>query len=91
MDVLKAGGQYAQWDFEKLRHSLMPPGVSQKPPAYFNRPFQPKIHDRMPTREISRMAYQELKRLHRSYAARYNLKKAMRDLGPTGFPFENLV
>lgn len=43
----------------------------------------------MPTKKIYREAYRLLRRFSRSSAARYKLKRAIMELGPSGFPFEH--
>ena len=41
--------------------------------------------------EIYKKAFAELKKLNKTTASRYSLKRAIFDLGPTGYPFERLV
>lgn len=43
------------------------------------------------TKMIYQKAFQLLRNQRRSLAARYSLKKALMDLGPTGYPFEHFV
>lgn len=43
------------------------------------------------TSDIHDFAFDYLKKANRPIAARYNLKRAIADLGPTGFPFEKFV
>ncbi len=47
-----------------------------------------RVYENMPTKALYKMAYKVLKRLNQTVAARYSLKQAMLQLGPSGFPFE---
>ncbi|HDZ15475.1 hypothetical protein LCGC14_1698910, partial [marine sediment metagenome] len=53
--------------------------------------IQGKIEEAMTTKKIYQMAFRMLKDRKRTSASRYKLKKALMELGPTGFPFEKLV
>jgi hypothetical protein len=50
-----------------------------------------KIYDRIPTAELYRIVFDELKRSQKGAAAKYNLKRAIMQLGPTGYPFEKFI
>lgn len=50
-----------------------------------------RIYDLIPTSELYRLVFAELKKLQKGVAAKYNLKRAIMDLGPTGFPFEKFI
>jgi hypothetical protein len=52
---------------------------------------QSKLFDGISTKEIYQMAYKILKRKTRPNASRYKLKKAIMELGPSGFPFEKFI
>lgn len=43
------------------------------------------------TKEIYKKAFSLLRKTSRPYAAKYKLKKAIMELGPTGFPFEKYL
>lgn len=49
------------------------------------------MHDGITTRELYELAFDSLKKQRNTYAARYSLKKALRDLGPEGFYFEQWI
>lgn len=53
--------------------------------------IKPKLFPGIPTKQIYKMAYELLKGSSRFLAARYRLKKAIMELGPSGFPFEKFV
>ncbi len=45
----------------------------------------------MTTRKVYKIAYKLLKKRSAKVAGKYRLKKAIFDMGPTGYPFEHLV
>jgi hypothetical protein len=50
-----------------------------------------ELFEGMTTGDIYRDAYEMLERAEKPIAARYSLRRALADLGPTGFPFEFFV
>lgn len=75
----------------KLRRSLLrsgaPPGVVD---ALVER-VSGEVFEGMSTAEIYNRAFALLKDHRAAYASRYKLKKAIYELGPTGFPFEKFI
>ena len=53
--------------------------------------MQPAIYDGISTNEIYNKAFSILKEYNKISASRYSLKRAIFDLGPTGYPFERLI
>src|SRR5690606_8116891 len=53
--------------------------------------IQDKLYDGISTKELYELAFSSLKGKRSSYAARYSLKRALRELGPEGFYFEKWV
>ena len=88
--IIKASGEKELFDFRKLARSLSKAGASAK--MVNDVVDLVKKRKRFKTAyEIYRFAHSYLKRHSKRAAGRYNLKKALRDLGPTGFPFEKFV
>ncbi|TNE36591.1 ATPase, partial [bacterium] len=50
-----------------------------------------RLKNGMTTKEIYQMAFKILKSKSRVNASRYKLKRAIMELGPSGYPFENFV
>lgn len=50
-----------------------------------------ELYQGISTKEIYNRAFALLKKKKRVYASKYKLKKAIFELGPTGFPFERFV
>lgn len=89
--VIKSSGETVEFKESKLLKSLQRSGVSK---AQINRilPIIKKnLYNGISTEQIYRLALKLLKKESGSHAARYNLKRAIYDLGPTGFPFEKFI
>lgn len=89
--VEKHSGEKEPFSSEKLHQSLARAGAGQDLIEKVEAGLQPKMYDGITTSEIYRKAFQLLKKLKNSTAARYSLKIAIMDLGPTGYPFEQFV
>jgi hypothetical protein len=91
MKIQKAGGELVVFDEQKLVASLRRSGATSAQAQEVLREISPKLKEGMTTKQLFRLAFQELKKASRPLAARYNLKKALSELGPSGYPFENLI
>ncbi len=89
--VVKANGQHETFDPEKLRFSLLNSGASQEATEEVVRHLVPSLHSGMTTGEIYRHAFQILSKINKPVARSYSLRRAVMDLGPSGFPFEDFV
>lgn len=87
--VRKSSGAYAPFDESKLRRSLHRSGASDPMINQVLQEIRGRVYENMPTKALYKMAYKLLKRLNRPAAARYSLKQAMLELGPSGYPFEH--
>lgn len=89
--VVKASGDFEAFDPSKLERSLFKAGAAPDVVADIMKRISKEIYSGMSTQEIYRRSFQLLKKQQRFLAARYSLKKALSQLGPTGFPFEKTV
>jgi len=87
--VTKASGQTEAFDAEKLRRSLRRAGADELIIDQILEDLSGQWYDGISTKSIFKRAFKMLKRQHRTTAARYTLKQAMFDFGPSGFPFED--
>lgn len=76
---------------EKLRHSLKRAGASEILANKIIAQVLPGLYPGISTRKIYRTAFKLLRENSRSLAARYHLKSAIMELGPSGFPFEKFI
>ncbi len=91
--VIKESGEKEHFSEKKLKDSLARSGADEN---LINRVVSEIVSlfengDVVSTADIYRRAFSLLRREERISAARYHLKKAVLDMGPSGHPFEYLV
>lgn len=89
--VLKQSGEYERFSEDKVRSSLRRAGADSEVIDTIIEQIQGDLYDGMPTTELYRRVYDLLSEIERPMASRYDLKNAILQLGPTGFPFERFV
>lgn len=89
--VTKADGEREPLDIAKLERSLVRAGAGEALAARIAERVSNKVADGIPTDKLYRIAFRALRKQRRHVAARYSLKRAVMQLGPTGYPFERLV
>lgn len=89
--IKKSTDEMELFSFEKLKQSLQSSGASKEVVETIVNRMQPNIYDGMSSNEIYKKAFALLKTQNRFSASRYSLKRALFELGPTGYPFERLV
>lgn len=91
MKIKKYSGDLVEFDRSRLRHSLERSGAPEDLISKVVENVEAKLVDGMTTREIYSMAFSLLRKHARPSAARYNLKRALLQFGPSGFPFEKFI
>lgn len=91
MQVKKYSGELVPFNGEALRHSLSRSGANIDQVNQVYDSVVNELYDGISTRELYQLAFDTLKTVRNSFAARYSLKKALRDLGPEGFYFEKYI
>jgi Holliday junction resolvase-like predicted endonuclease len=90
--VRKAAGEIEPFSEYKLIHYLNQAGVSKNNEQNILQQIKTNLTaDPFPTSEIHKLTYQYLTQTDPAAAARYNLRQAVMELGPTGYPFEQYV
>jgi hypothetical protein len=89
--IVKANGKHEAFDEEKLRASLMRAGGSGETVEEVLQHVREKLHDGMSTKDIYSHAFAVLHHMHTPSAERYSVRRALMNLGPSGFIFEDLV
>lgn len=89
--VRKYSGELVDFDQSKLLMSLRNAKADDQLAAQIVKKVVGDLYDGMTTKEIYDKAFKLLKSKRRPSAARYRLKRAIMDLGPSGFPFENYI
>lgn len=89
--IIKTDGTREEFHSGKLMDSLTRSGASDEVRDKIVNHIAREIEDGMSTTAIYRHAFELLHKFERPVAARYSLKRAIADLGPSGFPFEKFV
>ncbi len=89
--ILKANGEREIFDEEKLRYSLFHAGATEEAVEQVMSHILPELHDDMTTNDIYRHAFSILQKISKPIARSYSLRRAVMDLGPSGFPFEDFI
>jgi len=91
MLITKQDGSREEFDVSKLRRSLKRVGCSQRVCEEVIDEIKRTIHEGESTSKIYSHAFNLLKKKEKPLAARYSMKRAVLELGPSGFPFESFV
>ncbi|MDE2079257.1 MAG: restriction endonuclease [Patescibacteria group bacterium] len=89
--IIKGNGEREAFDTEKLQRSLQHVGADEALAKEVADEIARGIRDGMTTTEIYRQAFSLLHKREHVVAARYSMRRAILELGPTGFPFEKFV
>ena len=89
--VIKADGSREQFNPTKLENSLARSHASPGVIAEVLKHVLVEIEENMTTAQIYKHAYFLLHKTERPAAKRYSLRRAVMELGPTGFPFEKYI
>lgn len=89
--IKKSNNEVELFLFEKLKKSLLSTGAPKELVDSIVTTIQLEVYDGISSNKIYKKAFALLKKHNRVSASRYSLKRAIFDLGPTGYPFERLV
>ncbi len=89
--VIKADGTKELFDVTKLEHSLKRAGAGSKAVEQIVDHINTHLTEDITTQEIYKHAFELLHKDEKPIAIKYSLKRAIMDLGPSGFPFEDFV
>lgn len=89
--ITKASGAKEPFNSEKLEVSLLNSGASKESAKHIVDHISHELEDGMSSSMLYDHAYFLLDRLEKPASARYSLKRALVELGPTGFPFEKFM
>ena len=90
-DVIKHSGEKVKFSLSKLRGSLKRTGAHDNTIEQIINKVRDELYQGISTKEIYNRAFSLLKKKESYLASKYKLKKAIYELGPTGFPFERFV
>lgn len=89
--VKKNSGHLEPFSKQKLEKSLKKSGASIQEIQTIVKSIYPLIYDGISSDVIYGKAFFLLKKLNGVSASKYSLKRAIFDLGPSGYPFEKLI
>lgn len=91
IQIIKSSGHKARFSMEKLKKSLRKSGADEGLIQQIADKVRDDLYHGMPTKKIYKKAFSLLKKSKPAVASKYKLKKAIYELGPTGFPFERFI
>ena len=89
--VVKRNGEKATFDLEKIKQAMRFSDAGEVVSDKIAKEVEARIYDGIPTKKIYQLAFDLLKKESYRNASRYSLKKAIMEMGPTGYPFEVFV
>ena len=91
VEIKKTSGEREEFSDKKLKHSLQRAGADNDQAERILQEVKRRLYPGMSTRKIYRLAFRLLKKESKKVAANYSLKKAILDLGPSGYFFEKFI
>ncbi|NCT17881.1 MAG: ATPase [Flavobacteriaceae bacterium CG_4_8_14_3_um_filter_34_10] len=89
--IIKASGEKVDFSSKKVATSLKRAGATEEMVQWILNKIEEELYVGISTKEIYNRAFNLLKKKNSFIASKYKLKKAIYELGPTGFPFEKFV
>jgi Restriction endonuclease/AF1548-like, C-terminal len=89
--IIKENGEKSLFQKEKLIESFEKVGASEALIQKLIIEIEASLYNGITTKEIYIKAFKRLKKHSRIIASKYKLKRAIMELGPTGFPFEKFI
>ncbi len=90
-EIVKADGTIEPFDGAKLQNSLERAGATERVAERIRHTIEISISPMAESTEIYKRAFQMLRHDNRPSAARYSLRRALFEFGPSGHPFEDFV
>lgn len=89
--IVKSTGERELFDVRKLEASLVKAGASENSVSLIADHIKKEVRDGMSTGEIYAHAFSLLRKYERPVALKYSVRRAVMELGPSGFPFEKFI
>ncbi len=91
INIIKSSGEKVKFSLDKLKVSLKRVGANNQTVNQIINTVKNELYEGISTKEIYNRAFTMLKKSNSCLASKYKLKKAIYELGPTGFPFERFI
>ncbi len=89
--VIKESGEKEDYNPSKVRDALRRAGLSSKAADEVIDRLEPKLYDGITTKKIYQTVYEFVDELKPEVSHRYNLKRALLEIGPAGYGFEDFT
>src|SRR3989344_7589337 len=89
--IIKGSGEREPWNVGKLIVSLERAGADKEVAEMIGKRIESQIKDGDTTLSIYKKAHKWLHKIKKPAAIRYSIRKAVAELGPTGYPFEDFL
>lgn len=91
INIIKSSGEKVKFSLNKLGASLEKSGADKETVTEIIDKVKEELYDGISTKEIYNRAFALLKKKGGHLASKYKLKKAIYELGPTGYPYERFI
>ena len=91
ISVVKEGGEREKFSAGKVKNALRRAGLSAKESDGVLRRLHTKLYDGITTKRIYGIVYELVDDMRPEVSHKYNLKRALLDIGPNGYEFEDFI
>ena len=91
ISVIKADGKVEGFSVEKLAESLVRSGLQRETALEVAKEVEAGLPSLVHTRRIFKLVKKILRSINHASTMRYSLKRAISELGPSGYPFERFL
>jgi len=91
MVVIKADNRRERFNKNKIINSLLKIGLEEDKALEIAQQAKEELKGKITTDEIFNFVTSKLENYNLLYAGKYNLRRAIMNLGPTGYPFEKYI
>ncbi len=91
MVVIKADNRRERFNKNKIINSLLKIGLEENKAQEIAQQAKEELKGKITTDEIFNFVASKLESYNLLYAGKYNLRRAIMNLGPTGYPFEKYI
>jgi hypothetical protein len=89
--VIKESGEKENYDPSKVKDALRRAGLSGKGADDLVARLERRLHDGITTKKIYQIVYEYLDEMKPEVSHKYNLKRALLEIGPAGYEFEDFT
>jgi Holliday junction resolvase-like predicted endonuclease len=89
--VIKESGETEFYNHSKVQQAIRRAGLSAKAANYVLGKLEPQLYDGITTKKIYMLLYKLIDERKPEVSHKYNLKRALMEIGPAGYEFEDFV